>query len=247
LPDDPKPPTPSPPAKQRNSGAAIAALVCGIGALCIPILSLVALVLGAVALVQIRRDPGLKGTGLAIGGMVSGVAITTILVAIAVPNFLRFQARSKQTECKANLKGFFVAEKSYFGEKERFSEDLAEIGWVPERGNRYAYFVTTKGEIADPTDMKSRAGHAGRIAPDTERFPDVPTKLLLATQPTVTGGRLGLTGTCPQCSIAAACVGQLDSDDTFDVWSISTVDRQGPDGQRIAAGQVFNDINDVDD
>ena len=33
------------------------------------------------------------------------VAIIGILAAIAIPNFIKFQARSKQSEAKANLKG----------------------------------------------------------------------------------------------------------------------------------------------
>jgi len=33
------------------------------------------------------------------------VAIIGLLAALAIPNFIRFQARSKQSEVKANLKG----------------------------------------------------------------------------------------------------------------------------------------------
>ncbi len=42
------------------------------------------------------------------------VAIIGILAAIAIPNFVRFQARSKQSEAKVNLKSAFTAEKAYF-------------------------------------------------------------------------------------------------------------------------------------
>ena len=34
------------------------------------------------------------------------VAIIGILAAIAIPNFMKFQAKSKQSEAKGNLKGF---------------------------------------------------------------------------------------------------------------------------------------------
>ena len=43
------------------------------------------------------------------------VAIIGILAAIAIPNFLRFQAKSKQSEAKTNLGGIFTAEIAYFG------------------------------------------------------------------------------------------------------------------------------------
>jgi type IV pilus assembly protein PilA len=44
------------------------------------------------------------------------VAIIGILAAIAIPNFLRFQLRSKASEGKLNLTAINASEKSYFGE-----------------------------------------------------------------------------------------------------------------------------------
>src|SRR5437899_4189115 len=69
------------------------------------------------------------------------VAIIGILAAIAIPNFIKFQARSKQSEAKANLKASFTAMKAFFQEKDRYSDKVQEIGFVPERNNRYAYFL----------------------------------------------------------------------------------------------------------
>ena len=65
------------------------------------------------------------------------VAIIGLLAALAIPNFIRFQARSKQSEVKANLKGLFTAEKSYYQEKDTYSGCIKKIGFSPERGNRY--------------------------------------------------------------------------------------------------------------
>src|ERR1700681_2496125 len=69
------------------------------------------------------------------------VAIIGILAAIAIPNFIKFQARSKQSEAKANLKAIFTAQKAYFQEKDKFSSFTGDIGFSPERNNRYAYFL----------------------------------------------------------------------------------------------------------
>ena len=68
------------------------------------------------------------------------VAIIGILAAIAIPNFVKFQARSKQSEAKANMKAMFTAQKAFSAEKDRFSNLVGEIGFSPERNNRYAYF-----------------------------------------------------------------------------------------------------------
>src|SRR5687767_3165402 len=67
------------------------------------------------------------------------VAIIGILAAIAIPNFIKFQARSKQSEAKANLKSVFTANKAYFQEKDNYSSCIRKFGFSPERGNRYRY------------------------------------------------------------------------------------------------------------
>jgi len=58
------------------------------------------------------------------------VAIIGILAAIAIPNFLKFQAKSKQSEAKTNLKAIFTAQTSYFGELNTFG-DLDQINYTP--------------------------------------------------------------------------------------------------------------------
>src|SRR2546428_11868524 len=79
------------------------------------------------------------------------VAIIGILAAIAIPNFLQFQARSKQSEAKANLKAIFTAQKAFYQEKDRFSTLTGEVGFEPERNNRYAYFLAATGTIEPRT------------------------------------------------------------------------------------------------
>src|SRR4051812_16376379 len=75
------------------------------------------------------------------------VAIIGILAAIAIPNFVKFQARSKQSEAKANLKAMFTSEKAFLAEKDRFSGFVGEVGFSPERNNRYAYFLGGGADI----------------------------------------------------------------------------------------------------
>jgi type IV pilus assembly protein PilA len=77
------------------------------------------------------------------------VAIVGILAAIAIPNFARFQARSKQTEARVNLKAMFTAQKAFTAERDRFSIFVGEMGFAPERNNRYAYFAGQGGTQED--------------------------------------------------------------------------------------------------
>jgi type IV pilus assembly protein PilA len=170
------------------------------------------------------------------------VAIIGILAAIAIPNFIRFQAKSKQSECRTNLKALEVAARSYFAEHQQYTSQLSELGFNPERGNRYAYFAGPDGTqedrskavaVRNPTDTQ--------VGVDSFRFglPAITARDLPANVVP------GVSGTCPDCSFVAVCLGTIDNDATLDVWSISTAERSGPHGEVIPVGTAFNDLNDV--
>jgi len=92
------------------------------------------------------------------------VAIIGILAAIAIPNFLRFQLKSKTSEAKVNLAAIRTAEESYLAEfgsyvtaaatpaawvprsqKEPFTSggvtDFNQLGWAPEGSVFFHYAV----------------------------------------------------------------------------------------------------------
>jgi type IV pilus assembly protein PilA len=90
------------------------------------------------------------------------VAIIGILAAIAIPNFLMFQLRSKTTEAKTNLSGIRTAEEGYFAEFGTYVPAGAQpggsassqkqawplgapgfdtIGWAPEGDVYYLYAI----------------------------------------------------------------------------------------------------------
>src|SRR5437899_7992443 len=80
---------------------------------------------------------------LAIGGgccVVGGGA----MAAIAIPNFIKFQTRSKQSECKTTLRMLYTDERSLYAEKAVFSENAEEAGFVPE-ARRYVYVMSRDG------------------------------------------------------------------------------------------------------
>jgi type IV pilus assembly protein PilA len=59
------------------------------------------------------------------------VAIVGILAAIAIPNFLTYQAKSKQSEAKVNLGAIFTSESTFFSENSIYSDNYKAIGWQP--------------------------------------------------------------------------------------------------------------------
>lgn len=160
---------------------------------------------------------------LIIGGVaLFGCCILGTLAAIAVPNFMKFQARSKQSECKTALKAAYTAQKMYSSEHDGYSEDPAAIGFSPD-GKRYVYLL---GPTGKPVGTGSEAQAD-------------------AIRAHVTG--LGLQGKCPDCEIVMGCGGNIDSDPEIDVFSISSADRTSPGGSTISKGIPFHDFDDITD
>ena len=183
------------------------------------------------------------------------VAIIGILAAIAIPNFVRFQARSKQSEVKANLKSWFTAQRSLFAEKDRFSTDGAIIGFAPEKNNRYKYF------LGGTTCWARSAGT--EVAPSTYdcvdqdgKYPGSPaldswTATLKDSAGNTGQNTPGVTAGCPSCNATAGGAGNVDNDTGIDTWFVSTADgsgnkaRCGNTDTRSAAGEPFNNYNDA--
>src|SRR6266508_2107281 len=67
------------------------------------------------------------------------VAIIGILAAIAIPNFLTYQARAKQSEAKIGLGGIFTTATSYFGENNTFVAAATSLGYAPAGTPRYEF------------------------------------------------------------------------------------------------------------
>jgi type IV pilus assembly protein PilA len=127
------------------------------------------------------------------------VALVGIMAAIAIPNFMKFEARSKQSEVKANLKSAFTAQRVYLAEKDRWGRTFEEIGFAPEPGRRYTYCMGKQCLPCDKADCKVAPG----LSPCQ-----------------------GLTsvGKGPKEGFSICAYGNLDSDDTWDVW---VIDQQG--------------------
>lgn len=149
-----------------------------------------------------------------------------ILAAIAIPNFIKFQARAKQSECKVTLKTAYVAQKSYYAEYDKYAADAATMGFVPDL-KRYALIVSP-GNVELPQD------------------PAAQSRGLVEATPAAVRQSLGIRGECPDCQVTMACVGNVDGDPTVDVWSIST-DERVIDGVSVPPGQVFQHVDDLVD
>lgn len=86
------------------------------------------------------------------------VAIIGILAAIAIPNYIRYQAKAKQAEARDNLKGIYSVEMSYFAEHNTFAAEFTDLQWIPVGPYRYAYCMG--GAIMGLPRPLSEASHA---------------------------------------------------------------------------------------
>ncbi|MEE8492531.1 MAG: prepilin-type N-terminal cleavage/methylation domain-containing protein, partial [Nitrospirales bacterium] len=144
------------------------------------------------------------------------VAIIGILAAIAIPNFLKYQAKSRQAEAKINLGGIFVAETSYFGEQARYGS-FAEAGFaLAGSSNRYTY-------------RSGAGGVAGGVNTGT------------AGTDTINAGVGGVQAEGTPAALnsnngfSATAAAQLDTDTILDQWHVNDAKRnlQTPDSNDV--------------
>jgi type IV pilus assembly protein PilA len=128
------------------------------------------------------------------------VAIIGILAAIAIPNFLKFQAKAKQSEAKTNLKAIYTAETGYYGENNTYNTFDA-VNWQPVGAYRYAYSLGADGGIKNP--------------------PGPGATLWFETGASAVHGDVSAAVTVTDNVFLAGAVGNIDSDADFDEWSIN--------------------------
>jgi type IV pilus assembly protein PilA len=209
----------------------------------------------------------IKKKGFTLVELMIVVAIIGILAAIAIPNFIKFQARSKQAEPKANLKALFVAQRSYFAERDTFSQFNADIGFVPERGNRYAIWnggATTTQSARSAAQENIVATNSGYTVDTYKGFGAITTgagtKNVTATASVTGGGACtvvddqGCVTTGNNGAFFAIAAGNVDNDSTIDTWVVSNMSvavaasatvGEEAELQNNGPGVPANNINDV--
>jgi type IV pilus assembly protein PilA len=140
------------------------------------------------------------------------VAIIGILAAIAIPNFLQYQARSRQAEARTNLGGIFVSETSWFGENSRYGS-FQETGFtIASTSNRYTYRSPANGGNA------GSAGQQGVDRCNTNAGCQATGGTAIAEGPVASGA-----STTAPAGFTATAAGDIDSDATIDAWHVNDI------------------------
>jgi type IV pilus assembly protein PilA len=153
------------------------------------------------------------------------VAIIGILAAIAIPNFLSYQARSRQAEARTNLGAVFVSEVAFFGENNLYSS-FGQIGYtLAGITNRYTYrSPAIAGNAASTGAQGQDLYHTGAGSNAAGGTPEADGPQLSAAALPVLGAAAGFTATAS---------GNVDGDNTVDHWFVNDVKA------------IVNDRNDV--
>jgi len=128
------------------------------------------------------------------------VAIIGILAAIAIPNFIAYQSKSKQAEAKVSLGAIFTSATAFQAEvvpQTYLPTVISQIGWAPSGTPRYSFFYA----------VGAAAPGAATMFP----MPSVPTTC--NTAPT-TGNTVGADTT----GFTAGAKGNIDGDPACDEW-----------------------------
>jgi type IV pilus assembly protein PilA len=205
-----------------------------------------------------------KQSGFTLIELMIVVAIIGILAAIAIPNFIRFQARARQSEANTNLKSLFTGLRT----QQRMPPNrIRATSFAPERGNRYSYhlddgcgtFENRAGIDAVMNDDDVCIGvDTFKFAGFPDFFPVVALAGAAWNAKATTNGLTttsGIQGTQDSWDFLTYAQGDVDNKpllDQPDAWSISSSDGQltavcpstgAP--ENVAAGEPFNISNDV--
>jgi len=165
------------------------------------------------------------------------VAIIGILAAIAIPNFMKFQAKAKQSEAKTNLGAIYVAQLAYFANSNTYADlvavqdpitcNRAVVGgpslYVTAPDDGSGAFCAMNWEPAGQNRYTYQAGAGTGHVIDAK----LGTSIYVATcDPVIVPDSTAI-------SFIAAAVGNVDSDPEPDCWSINELK------------QLKNEMNDI--
>ncbi len=140
------------------------------------------------------------------------VAIIGILASIAIPQYSKFTAKSRQSEAKIGLSGIYTALRTFQSEHGQFTACLVDAGFGVEGAKRY-YSLGFAGTVFNYSggSLGNTACAAGKAEKDKTWFEGkgVPTVAKLET------------GTTTNSAFTAEANGSVNGTTTVDKWTIS--------------------------
>jgi hypothetical protein len=161
---------------------------------------------------------------------VGGIFIPLFILTVAAPNFLRFGARSKQSEAKQNLRAIFTAYHAYHNNYHTFPSSpsiqvgntvfncLSIAGWEPKGQIRYNYNCMNT-EVFSPSlyyyHQNNRYPCPPGIVTNTKK-----DRFAIAAECHRSPCPPGIVTNVTKDGFTIAACGNVDNDTTVDVWTI---------------------------
>jgi len=132
----------------------------------------IGVILSIVSIVKFGSANGSTAKTLSIIALVVNILLPLplcgVCAAVAIPNFVKFQCRSKQSEARHNLKQLYVGEEGFRAEHGRYDSDLAALQFTPTGTQvRYVYSVlsaTTEAFVAEARGTGDMQGDVWTIS-----------------------------------------------------------------------------------
>ena len=168
-------------------------MVCGILFFFWPFTAIAAIILGHIALSEIKKSAGrLAGHGMAMAGLILGyigvafVPFILIIAAIAIPNLLRAKMAANEASAVGILRTFNTAMVTYASEfpKIGYPKDLASLGPGASETDKCAHADLVGAQLAITVPVKS--GYHFFYTPQ-QGADGLVTKYILAADPTTPG------------------------------------------------------------
>lgn len=140
------------------------------------------------------------------------VGIIGILVALAAPNFSRYQSKARQSEGKIALAAIFTGEKSFHSEYAAYLASFDAIGYEPE-GNKRFY---TSGWAASQ-GASAVTGYSGSVGTPSYTRVNFPSSWTTCT-PAL--GQIPAVATVDAQTFTATVSGQIRDGVDCDVWTM---------------------------
>lgn len=157
------------------------------------------------------------------------VAIIGILSAVAVPNFQKYQAKSRTSEAKLQLSAAYTAEQSFYSDFDSYHICLKFMGYNPENEIAQRYF-----NVGFTNDFT----HVGAAAVGLTEGADACNVTAAANRSWFHGSKR--VGSATQLAAAVPSVATAITTDTFTIGATGTVDRNFATAANQAAFTITN-------
>lgn len=159
----------------------------------------------------------LKEKGFTLVELMVVVAIIGILSAVAIPNFKKYQAKSKTTEAKMQLASIYSYELTAASDYDTFASCLGDLGYDPAPKGYYVvgFNGQFQGDLASTNGLPTCSANQV-VAVGSSFFS--PTVLRTYNTVPSNGNLTGTTGT--QSTFTAGAAGNLDGS-AIDRWTIN--------------------------